>query len=62
MTWTRVILEIDIDGEATTATPHAGDLGARIFDDERVIALSVRAEHEHHDDCGGDPHTCRCGT
>lgn len=58
MSWTRVTLEVDVDGDKTDARETTADLLEQIIDDTRVIACSGLVEQTHDDSCDAFPCTC----
>ena len=59
MSWTRVEIEVDVDGDKERAIETAGDLSEALIDDDRVIVVSAHVMETHRDDCDGYPCTCK---
>lgn len=59
MTWTRITLDIDVDGDKDDALATADDLLEQVISDPRVIACSGLVEHTHDDSCDDFPCTCK---
>lgn len=58
MTWTHVVIEVDVDGTIEATQDLRPWMAETLLDDDRIIALSVHAESEHADDCDNDPCVC----
>jgi hypothetical protein len=58
MSWTRLNVEIDVDGERDDAETHVDEMFELLLDNGNVIAVSAHWGKTHADTCDDTPCTC----